>query len=78
MVPKTQMETITTFNSSYKYWIGSTNDSNLKKNYNCRTKHPTNHQTTYNYCYSEPGTHSKVIKLESENEDACVKECCKT
>lgn len=75
VVPKTRMEMTTTSNSSYKYWNGYSNDSTLKKNYNCKTKHPTCHQTTYNYCYSEPGTYSKAIK--SENEDACINYCCK-
>jgi len=76
MAPLIKMEMITTNNSNYKYWIGSSNNLNMKNNYNCITKHPIDHQTTYNYCYSEPGTYSKGIKFLLDHEELCIKECC--
>lgn len=76
MAPKTKMEMTTTNNSNYKYWIGSLNNSNIKKRYNCKAQHPNEHRTLYNYCYSEPGTYSKGIKSVTDNEDLCIKECC--
>lgn len=66
----------TTNNTSYKYWIGSSN-RNMKTSSNCIIKQPINIQTTYNYCFSEPG-YFKDEKLASNYEALNARHCCKT
>lgn len=73
------MEMKTTNNSSYKYWIGSLNDTSLKNSSNClmNRKNQIDHQTTYNFCYTEPGKYSKGSKIVSDQEKLCIEECCR-
>lgn len=73
--PTEKMEMTTTNNTSYKYWISVANNSNSTNNSNCVTKYPINYQSTYNYCYPEPGTYAKTAKSVSNQEDLCSK-CC--
>lgn len=73
--PTKKMETMTTNNITYKYWIGNLNNLNTKSNNNCQIKKPVDHQTSYNYYYTEPGTYNKEVKFLS-NDDLCIKKCC--
>lgn len=70
------MDMTTTNNTSFKYWIGSPNNPNMKNNSMCIIKQPIDHQSTYNHCYSEPGYY-KDEKLIS-NSEALRRQCCKT
>lgn len=69
------METMTTNNINYINWIRNSNNSIITSRYNCKTKKPVDHQTSYNYCYTAPGTYTKEVAFSS-NDDLCIKECC--
>lgn len=69
------METLTTNNTYYKNWIRNSNNSNMKTRCPGQTKKPIDYQTSYNYCYTVPGTYTKEITFSS-NDDLCIKECC--
>ncbi|XP_060868984.1 uncharacterized protein LOC132943869 [Metopolophium dirhodum] len=73
--PTKKMETMTTNNINYKNWIRNSNNSNIKTRNDCQTKKPIEHQTSYNYCYTVPGTYIKEVTFSS-NDDLCIKECC--
>ncbi|XP_026820103.1 uncharacterized protein LOC113558769 [Rhopalosiphum maidis] len=75
IIPTRKMETMTTNNLSYKYWINNSNNSIIKTSFNCQTKKPIDYQTIYNYYYTEPGTYTKKVTFSS-NDDLCIKECC--
>jgi len=77
MTPSKKMEVLTTNNISYKYWTSCSINSNMKHNSNCVINYPIEHQTTYNYSYSEPETYSEKSKLALSLNDICIKECCK-
>lgn len=72
MPPKTKIDLTTTNNSCYKRWISSPNKSYFKNRNSCETEGLVNYQTTYNYCYSLPGTYSEETEPVLKCQDLCV------
>jgi len=75
ITPTKKMETKSTNDINYKNWVRNSINSNIQTNYDCQTKKPMDHQTSYNCDFTEPGTYTKEVTFSS-NDDLCIKECC--